>query len=292
MNNIPKATHTGELQIGSITIECAVLEDGTRVLTQSGLLRAIGQSNKPAGQRIGVEEIPPFLASNNLKPFINKDLASSKTKLRFKMHRGGLAVGYRAEILPQVCEVYLEARDNGALLTSQMRTATACEMLMRGFAHVGIIALIDEATNYQEIRDRNELNKILDRYLMAEHAKWSKRFPDDFYREIFRLRGWEWRGMNVNRPQVVAAYTNDFVWDRLAPGVRQELERLNPVTESGARRTKHHQWLTPDIGNPALQKHLEGVMAIMRGSIKWDAFKRTLQRAYPKIHVTTDMFDD
>ena len=74
MNNIPKATHTGELQIGSITIECAVLEDGTRVLTQSGLLRAIGQSNEPAGQRIGVEEIPPFLASNNLKPLINKDL--------------------------------------------------------------------------------------------------------------------------------------------------------------------------------------------------------------------------
>ena len=47
MSKILKATHTGQLNIGPITIECAVLQDGTRVLTQSSFLRAIGQSIKP-----------------------------------------------------------------------------------------------------------------------------------------------------------------------------------------------------------------------------------------------------
>ena len=94
---------------------------------------------------------------------------------------------------------------------------------MRGLAMVGIVALVDEATSYQKIRDRKALNRILDKYLLAEHAKWAKRFPDEFYMEIFRLRRWQWQGMKVNRPSVVGKYTNDFVWDRLAPGVREEL---------------------------------------------------------------------
>ena len=287
--NIPRATHTGELKIGSSTIECAVLEDGTRVLTQSSFLRAIGQSHKPAGQRIGVERMAPFLASNNLKPFINKELASSNTKLRFKTPRGGKAVGYKAELLPHVCEVYLQARDADVLVSSQMRTATACEILMRGLAHVGIIALVDEATKYQEIRDREALNQILDRYLLAEQARWAKKFPDEFYKEIFRLRQWLWQGMQVNRPSVVGRYTNDCVWDRLAPGLREELERLNPKNETGSRRARHHQWLTSDVGHPALQKHLNGVMALMRASSNWDNFRRLLQRAYPKVNTTFEM---
>ena len=293
MTKVPKATHTGELNIGPLTIDCAVLEDGTRVLTQSSFLRAIGQSHKPAGQRIGFEQIAPFLASNNLKPFITKELASSNNKLRFKLPRGGIAVGYRAELLPLVCEVYLQARDAKVLVASQMRTTVACEVLMRGLAHVGIIALVDEATSYQEIRDRNALQEILDKYLLAERAKWAKRFPDEFYKEIFRLRNWPWRGMKVNRPQVVALYTNDIVWDRLAPGVRDELERLNPKTERGTRRVRHHQWLTHDIGHPALQKHLNGVIVLMKSVIQakggWHEFARRLQRVFPKINTNLDL---
>ena len=301
--SVPKATHTGELNIGASTIECAVLEDGTRILTQSSFLRAISQSHKPAGQRIGFERIAPFLASNNLKPFINKELSSSNTKMIFKLPRGGQAVGYKAELLPHVCEVYLKARDAGVLIASQMRTAAACETLMRGLAYVGIIALVDEATKYQEIRDRKILQEILDKYLLADHAKWAKRFPDEFYREIFRLRGWQWQGMRVNRPQVVGHYTNDIVWDRLAPRVREELEQLNPKTEKGTRRVKHHQWLTYDIGHPALQKHLTGVIALMK-SVRssphkaWTEFQRRLQRVFPKVNTNLELqfpdedFDD
>ena len=51
----------------------------------------------------------------------------------------------------------------------------------------------------------------------------------------------------------------------------------------------HHQWLTTDIGHPALQRHLTGVMAIMRGSIEWNHFRRMLQRAYPKINTNLEL---
>ena len=138
---------------------------------------------------------------------------------------------------------------------------------------------------------------------LADHAKWAKRFPDEFYQEIFRLRGWQWQGMRVNRPQVVGHYTNDIVWDRLAPRVREELEQLNPKTEKGTRRVKHHQWLTYDIGHPALQKHLTGVIALMK-SVRssphkaWTEFQRRLQRVFPKVNTNLELqfpdedFDD
>jgi hypothetical protein len=117
--------------------------------------------------------------------------------------------------------------------------------------------------------------------LLKEFAAWAKCFPDEFYQHIFRLRGWTWKGMKVNRPQVVANYTKDVVWARLAPGILKELEARNPI-ESGRRKAKHHQWLTEDIGHPALAQHLYAVIGLMRISDSWDQFKKMLDRAYPK----------
>ena len=279
--SIPKATHAGELNIGSIAIECAVLEDGTRVLTQSSFLRAISQSHKPAGQRIGFERIAPFLASNNLKPFINKELSSSNTKIRFKPPRGGPAVGYKAELLPQVCEVYLKARDAGVLIASQMRTAAACEILIRGLAHVGIIALVDEATGYQSIRHRRALQKIIEKYISQELRSWAKIFPNEFYSEIYRLQGWDGPEGSKRYP-VIGRYTNNLIYERLAPGVLAELKRKNPTMPTGGRKNRHHQWLTNDFGQPRLRDHLLKVITLMRASPNWTVFLRLLERALPK----------
>ena len=81
---------------------------------------------------------------------------------------------------------------------------------------------------------------------------------------------------------VIGTYTKDIVYERLAPGILEELEKRNPTTEKGVRKVKHHQYLTDDIGHPALAQHLFAVIALMRASSKWDNFYRILQRAFPK----------
>src|SRR5579863_2273732 len=54
---------------GKAPIPCAVLEDGTRLLTQWGFYRAIGRSGRPAaGWGSDVEKVAPFLDLDNLKP--------------------------------------------------------------------------------------------------------------------------------------------------------------------------------------------------------------------------------
>ena len=142
--------------------------------------------------------------------------------------------------------------------------------------------LIDEATGYQEVRDKQALQAILDAYLRKELAAWARRFPDEFYREIFRLRGWDWKGRKFNPPSVVGHYTNDLVYERLAPGILEELQRRNPKNDKGNRKAKHQQFLTDDIGHPALSQHIHALMAFMRVSANWEQFYDIASRAFPK----------
>ena len=85
---------------------------------------------------------------------------------------------------------------------------------------------------------KQALQAILDAYLRKELAAWAKRFPDEFYEQMFRLRGWQWKGMKVNRPQIVGRYTNDLVYERLEPGILNELQTRNPKNQRGERDSK------------------------------------------------------
>jgi hypothetical protein len=283
ISKLPRATHTGELKIGDAVLICAVLEDGTRVLTQQTFAKTLGRTG--AGQRLrAAEGIPTFLSAANLEPYIGDELRQSWNPILFRPKSGsrrGFAYGYKAELLPQVCNVYLEAEASGKLKGQQKGIAQQCGILVRALATVGIVALVDEATGYQEARDKQALHKILEAYIARELLPWAKRFPDEFYKELFRLRGWQYSPMSPKGPRYAGQLTNEIVYDRLPPGVLNELRRKNPVVD-GRREHKHHQFLTEDIGNPHLEKHLAVVTALMRASPNWGWFKRLLERAIPK----------
>jgi len=103
---------------------------------------------------------------------------------------GGVAYGYPATILADICDTVLAARKAGALQRQQEHIGERSEILVRGFARVGIIALVDEATGYQRDRAKDALAKILEEFIANELRPYIKTFPLDFYKEIYRLRGW------------------------------------------------------------------------------------------------------
>lgn len=232
----------------------------------------------------GAQRLAVFLKKIEGKGLDNKDLiARIENPIEFQPTRGGRsAFGYEATVLADLCDAILASRKKKLLSPVQERFADAAEILVRGFARTGIIALVDEATGFQEVRDRYALQEILDTYLRKEFAAWAKRFPDEFYQEIFRLRGWVWRGMRINRPSCVAQYTKDLVYKRLAPGILEELENRNPVSNGGHRLRKHHQFLTDDVGHPALAQHLHALLGLMRASDNWKQMMNLVNRAFPK----------
>jgi hypothetical protein len=229
----------------------------------------------------GEERTPPILQGKAINPYISKDLLAASRPITFRTPGGAPASGYRADLLPQVCEVYLKARDAGVLPKNQEHVAKAAEILMRALAHVGIIALVDEATGYQDARARDALAKILENFVAKEIQRWVRTFPTEFYKELFRLWGIPFTG-SLKRPSYVGKLTNNIVYQRLAPGVLEELRRRNPVKGSGHRARKHHQHLTRDIGHPKLLEHIAAAVALMKVSDGKDQFLALLDRALPK----------
>lgn len=290
-----KASHAGTLTVGDLKIPCYVLEDGTRILSQRGLNEVFGITHG-GGSNDGGQKLPRFVGLKALEPFIPKDLTAGISEpIKFTPPHGGNPVGgIAATVLTDICNVWLRAREAGALSTErQLATAQKAEILTRGFAHVGIIALVDEATGYQGVRPKDALQAYLEILIRKELAAWAKKFPDEFYENIYKLKGWIWPGMGKNRYSVVGHYTNDLVFERLAPGLIEELKRKTPKDEKGNRPNKLHQWLTDEVGDPLLAQHLHSLIMFQRLAIAsgygWNRFVKMVDQVLPKRGKTLEL---
>jgi len=284
-SSVVEATHGSPdrpMKLGDIEVPCYVLSDKRRVIVQAGAIAALGMAKGGSSHRGGTR-LAKFVGQDRIKPFATEELlAGTSSPVKFRTPSGAIALGFEATIIADICSAVISARIALRLTDKQIHIAERCEMLMKSFAKVGIIALVDEATGYQEDRDREALQQLMNKYLRREFAVWASHFPEGFYREIYRLRNWTWNGMKINRPQCVAGYTKDFVYSRLAPGILQELESRNPVDEKGRRAAKHYYWLTEDIGHPALAQHLHAIIGLMKAADDWTQFKRMVDRSFPK----------
>jgi hypothetical protein len=301
--DIPTASYEGEFPLGNTTISAAVLPTKKRIITQATFLRALGRSRSPkAGTGVfsTVDGVPFFLQAEALKPFISDELLMSTTPVFYRTMVGGRGVGYDAEVLPKVCEVYLSFRDwclrHYGEIPSKYRAyrhiIEACDILMRGLAHVGIIALVDEATGYQYDRARTALEEILEAFVAKELRKWVKTFPDEFYHQICRLRGWKLADIN-KRPAIFGKLTNYLIYKRLAPGVLKELNRLTPRDNKGRLKTKLFRRLTDHIGHPRLRELLASEITLMRifDDADWMGFEKAVNKAIP-IYGDLPLFDE
>ena len=290
------------LVIGEVKISCFVLSNKARVISQQGLHDALGFARggttkstcdetsdadgdaprNPNKSAIINVNPPSFLSSNWLKPYISEELlAAMKSPIQFSYR--GPTYGYPAEILADLCQAILEADLEGSTTSRQAGFVRRAHLLMTGFARIGIIGLIDEATGYQVVREDLALADILERYLADQLQEWNKTFPEEYYEEIYRLHGWAYPPPGGNFPQFLGHYTNNIVYSRLAPGVLKELREKNPTLPTGNRAVKHHQYITPEFGHPKLREHLASVIGIMKSSQTWDGFLFRLDQAHPII---------
>ena len=291
LRDLPRALRTGPLKIGGIEIDCAVLDDAknTRVISETRFMAAMGMyrsgalSTRRERDEAGAR-MPLFLAYKNLKPFIEKHLGGVHLDLlKYITPEGGVSnVGIPAETLPKVCEVWLDAERAGVLGPSQKLIAAKADILLRGFAQVGIIALIDEATGFQDQRATDALAQILEAFIVKELKPYVKTFPMDYYREIYRLNGWEFPPKKNRHNSNLGKMTNDQVYARLAPGVKDELQRLTPRAESGRLKHKMFQHLTDDVGSPKLREHFAALIMAMKLNRTWKDFKTAINTVLPR----------
>lgn len=264
----------GELHLGDFSIPCYVLEDGRRVLSGRGMqlaLNMVDEDNRTSAR------LTRYLSQETLKPFIYKDKGIGHFEPLECFDGNSKINGYEASVLVDICDAFLEARKHIKLSPRQAIIAEQCEILVRSFAKVGLIALIDEATGYQHEREQDELQKILKAYIAEELLPWQKRFPDVFYQELFRLNGWDYTVRGIKRrPGIIGKWTNKLIYEQLPPGVLDELKRKTP------KSARLHQSLTADIGQPELAAQITQVVTIFRLSDNmgqmWSNFNKLQSR--------------
>ncbi len=300
-SNLLLASHEGEFNLGKESISCAVLPNGKRLVTQAAFLRSLGRSRSPkagTGVLSTVDGLPFFLQADVLKPFVSDELKASTTPVFYRTKKGGKGVGYDANLLPQVGEVYLRFRDamlveKGEIPTQYRHIVKAADILMRGLANVGIIALVDEATGYQRDRAKDALERILGAFIAKELRPWVPTFPDEYYTQIFRLRGMSYPRDTVKKPRYFGLLTNDIIYGRLAPGVLEELRNTTPRRPDGRLKHHLHRRLTEDMGHPKLREHLASVVTIMKLSKDYEDFKRKLDQIHTRYGNNLELpFDD
>jgi hypothetical protein len=299
---LPQASHDGPLQIGDKVLIAANLPNGKRLLSQGTFLQALGRSRTPkagTGGLSSVDGLPFFLSAEILNPFISEELRLSTTPILFRLKSGQRAVGYDALLLPMVCEVYQKLHDSlTKRLTSndesEVRQAkkiyaqykhiiTACDELVNGFAKRGIIALVDDATGYQADRARDDALKIVAQYVSPSYLiPWTQCFQHDFFRETYKILGWEYKQGSVKHPQYLGKFIIKYIYEPLPPGVLDELKRRLPKNEHGNRRAKLWQALTPDTGIPHLDRQLTAVTTLMQISDDKAAFEHHFQKLFGK----------
>jgi hypothetical protein len=171
----------------------------------------------------------------------------------------------------------------------QGHIAERAMILIRGFASIGIIALVDEATGYQYERPRRELEEYLKKFLAEGLRRWVRTFPGDYFYHLCRLKGVQLRP-DMKLPQYFGHITNDLVWRRIAPGLLKALKERRE--ERGRPSNKLTQWVSDDLGKPQLLLHLGTVIGLMKINTDYDVFHNQLDQIAPIYPESPTLFDD
>jgi hypothetical protein len=266
---LPKAKYNGEVDLNGFKITCAVLENGQRVFSERSLATAFGIKGSGAywkKKKGNSALLPEYLSAKYLKPFINKDLEEKfESALPYIAKSGEEARGIDVTVLPDICDVYVTAKNEGVRNEKFKEVADNAYKMIKAFAKVGIIALVDEATGYQYDREKQELQAILQLFISDEILDWQRTFQLSFYKEIFRLWGIPFTAENIRRkPSFIGHITNGYVYDNMPKGsfILENLKKRTPKTASGKNyKYRLFQSLTP-LGKKSLEKVLYSVEAL------------------------------
>jgi hypothetical protein len=272
--SLPHSMFRGKITIGDVEFECHVLNNFKRVLAQREVVRIL-TAGRDGGNLIR------YLKDN---PLIDIDLILGQT-VEFKIP-GFVGVGYEGTLLIDICERYLEAREQGVLRKkNQLLLAAQAEIVIRACAKVGIIALIDEATGYQKARARNALQIKFQAFIADDLQEWARMFPEEFWLELARLEGIHYSPRS--RPLRWGKYVMMFVYDAIDSDVGKELRKKNPNPHF---LKNHHQWLKK-FGKDKVRDQILQVVTIMKLCNTLAEFKEKFARVFKKSPLQMS-FDD
>lgn len=270
---IKKVWGKGPIKIFDAVLDCYILEDGTTILNKTKMMKAIGRPWK-GGSRTN---LPNFIGAVNLQEFIRPELINKLEGIEF-YDGGRLINGYDADILPLICNTYLEARQAEKLTKNQLPIAQICEMLLMSFARVGIRALIYEQLGFEKFKHPEAFRLLIESYLSDEIRKWSKEFPDELFYQMDRIYGNQ-KTTSRNRPLYYAGFIRKYIYDPIEKGiVLKKLDERTPKDAKGRKKVRLFQSASVNVGLPAIRAQLWQVVGVLKTSSNKRVFESNYKR--------------
>lgn len=273
MSKRPKAIAAGTLFDGAV--DCYVLDDGRRVISQNGAVRALSGGARERGDlSVYINRLPSRFGH-----------LTARAGLEFDMPNGGVAQGREGTWFVEVCDAYVDAFMSNELKSSQVKLAQSARGILKAVQVVGITALIDEATNYQSVRASDDLQRLLARVLRHEASRWECRFPPSLVRALAPLYGLAWTGGSYPRAlQRPFGIIYDLV---MGKDVMQGVRERNPKPAMGSN---HHQLFQEPI-QAALVTELHLVEYIAANSKTRASFWRKMRTHFRGV-AQLDLIED
>lgn len=284
-NNVEQIMRAGYVEIGEVKLYSFVTRSEKRLITATDVFKAVGRTRRG---EVRVKGYPTFIGARNLIPYIDDEMRARMEPIRYRAKNGRVSEAYDATIIPLVADLYIKAHDDGVLSALQETVYQRSMIIIRSLAKVGITALIDEATGYQEDREARALQRLLQAYIAEDLLKWQPHFPREFYEQIYRLYGIseKFDPLNPKRPQWIGTFTNKYVYGVFPDEVMKEIRRKNPPMETAHstvyRGFKHFQFLTESVGLPQLDKHLAALIGVMKLSSDMKSFDANFKKVFEK----------
>ncbi len=259
---------------GDITISCHVLSDGKRVFAQREVVGALTGNIKGGLAR--------YLQANNLSNYMDIDNITKKTVPFVVPGTHSEAVGYEATLLIEICDAYLRARGDKVLTGRQLPIAKRAEIIIRSCAKVGVIALIDEATGFQKVREENALRVKLQAFIADEMQEWVRMFPEQFWVQLARLENVHYSPRN--RPIRWGKYVMAFVYDAVDGDVGRKLREKNPNPHF---KNNLHQWLK-EYGREQVSAQLNQTLGVMKTCQDMNEFRKKFDYVFKNAPLQSD----
>ncbi len=278
-----KITHKGLWEIiDGVTIECYVTKDERRLMSLRGTARAMnlrGGGSTGLIRNMKAKFLQPYL-SDQLKSWIQ--WASSENVVKIKSISGPAIIPFDVELFGDLCKAYTQANADGILNENQKILANRLLGIMTAFMKLGLTATIDEITGYQKDRQKDDLRKLLKAYVSEELLEWVQMFPDEYFEQLFRLRGWNsFKESDRKMPKVVGLFIRDTLYKRLPDNVFEEIYKKTPKSKAGHKLVRLHQSLTEDVGRKHLENLITTCIGFMKASDSWAEFMYLLDKSYP-----------
>ncbi len=275
----PFAKHSGTLSLGFQNVDCYVLDTEQRVISMRATVKAIANDDNG--------DLSKYIGVRTLQPYISQDLINTQL-IEFTIPGNpNKSKGITAETFLEICSAYVKALTSGEPLTPKQRDiAVNCSILLSACAKTGLIALIDEATGYQYLREENALQVKIRAFISEELRDWEKTFPDELWEEFGRLTNWQ--GSLQQRPKYWGKLVLELIYDAMDPDVAKYLKDNKPKPIHGRN---YHQWLSEDLGVRSLTVHINQIIGIAKTCKDMDELRHKVALYYGKEPLQLTMGD-